>query len=133
MAARATFLEAPRQLTISPADLQTYLDVTMDDNPAHRDVDVAAKRGLPNVIVPGGLLVTAVERFIREAYSSVTFQSFKARFTRPVVLGQSLLFQARIAKRSTSTNGAEHLILRVKVSSDQDWIMAILDADILVS
>lgn len=133
MAARASFMEAPRHLAISEEDLQTYLDVTMDDNPAHRDADVAAQRGLPNVIVPGGLLVTAVERFIREAYSTVTFQSFKARFTRPVVLGQSLIFHARIAKRSVSTNGAEHLILRVKVCSDPDWIMAILDADILVS
>lgn len=133
MVSPVSFLEAPRQLAISAVDLQTYLDITRDDNPVHRDAKLAAQHGLPDVIVPGGLLVTIVERLIRQAFPNVAFLSFKARFARPAVLGQNLSFEGRVARRSIVEDGAEALVLRVKVTAEPGGLAALLDTDILVS
>lgn len=76
-------------LVIDQPQVDRYLHLSGDDNPIHADRSLAAAIGLENTIVPGLLLIAAIQPPVEAALPGSTLISLKARFLSPLLTGRA--------------------------------------------
>lgn len=77
-------LGAAGPLAFSQDQVHRYLSLSGDGNPIHHDIDEARSLGLPRPIVPGLLLVSAIQPTCTQALPDARLRSLKARFLAPL-------------------------------------------------
>jgi len=74
-------------LSLTQDHVNTYLELSGDTNPIHRDLDYVKKLGLSRTVVPGMLILGLIQPVIENNHSS-PIKSLKARFAAPIFTDQ---------------------------------------------
>jgi 3-hydroxybutyryl-CoA dehydratase len=89
---------APARLTVTPAFVTAYAELTQDFNPIHLDAEFAAKTPMGSVIAHGtmsiGLIWQSLERSI--GAGALAGAQLDIRFVKPVRLGETLIASGRL-------------------------------------
>lgn len=110
-------------LTISQTQVDRYQALSGDDNPIHSDTAVALSLGLPRPIVPGLLLVSAIQPLCEQALPKVSPLGLKIRFLAPLCVQNT--FHIAVQSRGVAADG--NLRARVSVYAEDARALAIAD------
>lgn len=86
---------------ITAQDVQTFADVTGDDNPLHIDEEFAAATRFGKPIVHGVLLLGIISKVLGRDFpgpGSVAV-SISSKFVRPVPVGSTITVEVRVAEK----------------------------------
>lgn len=83
----------------TPSDLQRYAQASGDGNPLHLDRAFAREAGFADLVVHGMLGMAYMARLITERFPQEALRSFGVRFKSVVLVGQSVRYEARLARR----------------------------------
>jgi acyl dehydratase len=72
------------------AHVSRYLALVGDTNLVHSDRAFIASLGLPDAVVPGGLIAALAEPAVEQFFDGAEIASMKIRFTAPVFLGSKI-------------------------------------------
>ncbi len=87
--------------TITTTDVQTFADVTGDDNPLHVDEEFAAKTRFGKTIVHGVFVVGIISKVLGRDFpgpGSVAV-SISCKFLRPVPVGSTITIEVKVAEK----------------------------------
>lgn len=87
--------------TVTMEDVQTFADVTGDDNPIHVDPEAGAASRFGTNVVHGVLLLGLASKVLGRDFpgdSSVAV-SLSARFLRPVPVGSEITVEVKVAEK----------------------------------
>ena len=89
---------------ITAADVQTFADVTGDDNPIHIDPVAAASSRFGQPVVHGVLLLGIASKVLGRDFpgSGSVAVSLEAKFLRPVPIGATLTIEVKVAEKIES-------------------------------
>lgn len=99
---------------VTADDVQTFADVTGDDNPLHLDPEYAAGTRFGKPIAHGVLLLGIISKVLGRDYpgpGSIAV-SIQAKFLRPVVVGSTVTVEVRVAEKIEKYR---HIRMRVYV------------------
>jgi 3-hydroxybutyryl-CoA dehydratase len=99
---------------ITAEDVQTFADVTGDDNPLHIDEEFAAQTRFGKPIVHGVLLLGIISKVLGRDFpgpGSVAV-SISSKFLRPVPVGSTITVEVRVAEKIEKYR---HIRMRVYV------------------
>ena len=104
---------APEQVdAVSIEALVPYLEHANDDNPLHRDPNIAADAGLAGVPIPGQLLLAVMERYARARTESYAIERIKVQFVSPVFTDKPFDLTGRVVAQHEAENA---LVLRLQI------------------
>lgn len=96
--------------------IEAYTAVSGDDNPIHRNRDLALEIGLDGIPVPGMLIMARISNFVNQWQHCVSIRKLHARFVHPVIVESGVIIEARIVALSSPGQSA---VLRVVVSQKE--------------
>ena len=87
--------------TITAEDVQTFADVTGDDNPIHIDEEAAAQTRFGKPIVHGVFLLGVISKALGRDFPGpgCVAVSLSARFLRPVPVGSEVSVEVKVAEK----------------------------------
>ncbi|MFY0596620.1 MAG: hypothetical protein JXQ85_09335 [Cognatishimia sp.] len=97
---------------VSTEALLPYLDHSSDDNPLHRDPAVAIDAGLVGVPIPGQLLLTVMERYVKSRIESYALKRITVQFVSPVFTDQPFDLSGRVVAQHEAER---FLVLRLQM------------------
>lgn len=116
-------------VAITESMAEKFLEITGDKNPLHHDPEFARKKGFPDRIVYGMLTASFISTFGGEYLPgrNCLIQGIEVRFSRPVMIGDSLTICGEIMKlyedlkcmviKITITNQKGEKVLRGKLKA----------------
>ncbi|HVX80584.1 MAG TPA: MaoC family dehydratase [Devosiaceae bacterium] len=84
---------------IGLADIAAYAAAAGDDNPLHRDPEIARRAGFAAIPAPGMLLMAAMSEYVCRWPPAGSLLRLDAKFVGPVFVGDEVLLEARVAAR----------------------------------
>ena len=103
--------------TLSREDVQTFADLTGDDNPIHVDEEFAKSTRFGKPVVHGVLLLGIISKVLGRdfpGHGSVAV-SLSARFLRPVPVGSEITVEVKVAEK---VEKRRHVKMRIYVYHD---------------
>lgn len=86
---------------ITAEDVQSFADVTGDDNPIHIDAEYASKTRFGQPVVHGVLLLGIISKVLGRDFpgpGSIAV-SISSRFLRPIPVGSEITVEVRVAEK----------------------------------
>lgn len=119
---------AERHLTAD--DVQTFADITGDDNPIHIDPDYAAATRFGGPIVHGVLLLGIVSKVLGRDFPGAgsVAVNISCRFLRPVLVGTTITVEARVAEK---VERHEHIRMKIAVYTENNKLALGGDATLI--
>ena len=96
---------------ISQPQVDAYALASGDDNPLHRDPEIARRAGLDRIPVPGLLLLAQIAEYLCRWPRCAAVSALSARFVGPVFVGDGVEIDGRVV----AVDEAAVLTLRVTV------------------
>jgi len=112
--ARGHRLPARELSPLTQIGIERYLEAAGDDNPLHRDPELARRAGLAGIPVPGMLLMGLVADRVRNWEWCGRIIKLTARFTSPLIVGTGATIEARVVAIDETAGRAT---LRVTMAS----------------
>jgi acyl dehydratase len=87
--------------TITAADVQSFADVTGDDNPLHVDEEFASKTRFGKTIVHGVFVVGIISKVLGRDFpgpGSIAV-SISCKFLRPVPVGSTITLEVKVSEK----------------------------------
>ena len=120
---------APREFTVTRADLVRYAGASGDFNPIHWSDRVATSVGLPGVIAHGMLTLALAARAVEEwAGGPDRIVEFGAKFTKPVVVPDDDLGTVVTVTGTVGAEDADTRTISVKVTCDDVAVLGAMKA-----
>jgi acyl dehydratase len=111
------------EMTVTEAHVDTFAQLSQDDNPLHMDDRVARQHGFPRRVAPGMLALSAISRLIGTQLPGpgALWLSQDVQFAMPVFVGDRV--EARVTVEQVST-GAQAVVLRTEaVNADTQAVV----------
>ena len=92
-----------RTVTVRPDQSRDYAEASLDRNPIHMDDDIARAAGFPGVILHGLCTLAFASRGVVAGAAGgdpERLRSIRARFSKPVLMGDVLTTRGRILEES---------------------------------
>jgi acyl dehydratase len=91
---------------ITQAEVDAYVAASGDDNPLHRDAELARSVGLAGIPVPGMLIMAQLARCARGWPRAGKVTKLSARFVSPVIVGNGVEIGGRVVAMDDATGEA---------------------------
>lgn len=118
--------------TIDQDRVQSYADVSGDDNPIHTDAAVARSIGLDGTIIQGMLLMALADQALGVWLPAATCRRLAVRFARPAPTGASIVVGGRVVQRDAA-GGTDTATLRIFVKGETGTVFAMAEAVVAFS
>jgi acyl dehydratase len=113
---------------IAQTAIEAYLVASGDDNPLHRDPELALAAGLADVPVPGMLVLAHLAEYLGQWPECRRIAALSGRFVSPVLVARPIRIEARILAVDAPAGTAT-----LRVTAAQDDRLAVLgEARLLV-
>jgi acyl dehydratase len=113
---------------ITSAAVEAYLTASGDDNPLHRDPELARAAGLAGVPVPGMLVLAQLGEYLGHWPECRRIIALSGRFVSPVLVGRPIRLEARIVALDAAAD-----VATLRLTAAQDERLALLgEARLLV-
>lgn len=95
----------PVSLTVTPAAIEAYAQLTQDFNPIHLDPEFASRTPMGGVIAHGTMSVGLIWRSLAQSLPSEDFSSVRldVRFVKPIRLKETVVAGGRLQAGVQST------------------------------
>jgi acyl dehydratase len=113
---------------IAQTAIEAYLVASGDDNPLHRDPELALAAGLADVPVPGMLVLAHLAEYLGQWPECRRIAALSGRFVSPVLVARPIRIEARIMAIDTSAGTAT---LRI-TAAQEDRLAVLAEARLLV-
>ena len=111
---------------VGQAEIEAYLVASGDDNPLHRDRDIALSVGLADIPIPGMMIMAYTAECVRQWSRCRRLTGLSLRFVRPALVGGGLAIEGKVIDVA-----ADAATLRLTATQD-GRIAAIAEARLLV-
>ena len=101
-----------------------YAAASGDDNPLHRDPELAARAGLARPPIHGMLIMGCFEAYLHAWRPEAAVVRLGAKFIRPVLVGEAVEVSAKVLRAAT----AEPAVLRLSVRNEAGEIVCLAEA-----
>ena len=111
------------RITVTPARMAAFTELSGDTNPIHMDRRSAVDFGHPEQMAYAGLLLAEVSRIIgtRLPGPGAVCVSYRFDFAAPVFVGESVVFETVVARRSEA---AGVVVLEFTARREHDLVTA---------
>ncbi len=106
------------------ADVAAYAAASGDDNPLHRDPELAGRAGLARPPIHGMLVMGCFEPYLRAWRPDIAVARLSAKFIRPVLTEEAIEVSAKVVRATAG----EPAVLRITVRGEGGAIVCLAEA-----